>query len=874
MTPLMKQYSEIKSKYLDTILLFRMGDFYETFNEDAKTVSKILGITLTKRANGSASDVPLAGFPYHALNSHLFKLIQAGNKVAICEQLEDPKLAKNIVKRGVTEVITPGTAISENYLQNKLNNFLGVILENKGEYGLAFIDNSTGQFFVGECEERTLLEILLKFSPKEMIVSSEYKYESTDWYKKLRPFVTENDSWSFDFEICQSILLEHFSTKSLSGFGCDSMTLGIAAAGAGMRYIKQTLLGEVNHLTKLVSIRNEDFLGLDDFTIRNLELFHSLSTQGAHGTLISVMDKTVTSGGGRLLRHRLNTPLTDGKKIEKRLVKLEGFLSDRNVRKKVSNKLSETSDLERIVGKLNRRKANPKDVIGLKQTLMMIPEIQSLLDQSENSNLMELSDSFLNADHIIDRIQNTIVDSPPFVISDGGIIKEGISIELDELREISSGGKQWIYEMESKEKENTGITSLKVGYNKVFGYYLSVTKTHAEKVPDTWIRKQTLVNAERYVTPELKEYEEKILTADERIGEIELGLFNELREWILEQAELIQQNAEVLNQIDLFASLALLAQENRYVKPALNDIPIIKLKGSRHPVIESILPAGEKFVENDLELSADDTQIILLTGPNMAGKSTYLRQIGLIVIMAQMGSFVPAESAEIGIVDKLFTRVGASDNLAGGESTFLVEMVEAANILNNATPRSLVLFDEIGRGTSTYDGLSLAWAITEYLHNTAESACLTVFATHYHELTELEKLLERVKNYNVAVKEFGDKIVFLRKIVEGPTDKSYGIHVAQMAGIPKPVIVKATQILNNLTGQDSSQNLLTRSESFQTGSEAAQDVTDQMELFAQKELELKKKLSSLDIDNMTPLEALKKLNEIKSDFEIKPDLEI
>ena len=422
MTPLMKQYSEIKSKYLDTILLFRMGDFYETFNEDAKTVSKILGITLTKRANGSASEVPLAGFPYHALNSHLFKLIQAGKKVAICEQLEDPKLAKKIVKRGVTEVITPGTAISENYLQNKLNNFLGVILENKGEYGLAFIDNSTGQFFVGECEEKTLLEILLKFSPKEMIVSSEYKYELTDWYKKLRPFVTENDSWSFDFEICRSILLEHFITKSLSGFGCDSMTLGIAAAGAGMRYIKQTLLGEVNHLTKLIPIRNEDFLGLDDFTIRNLELFHSLSTQGAHGTLISVMDKTVTSGGGRLLRHRLNTPLTDREKIENRLAKVEGFLSKNNVRNKISNKLSETSDLERIVGKVNRRKANPKDVIGLKQTLMVIPDIQSLLNQSENSNLKELSDSFLNADHIIDRIQNTIVDSPPFVISAGGII--------------------------------------------------------------------------------------------------------------------------------------------------------------------------------------------------------------------------------------------------------------------------------------------------------------------------------------------------------------------------------------------------------------------------------------------------------------------
>lgn len=857
MTPLMKQYYEVKSQHPDALVLFRMGDFFETFDEDAKITSRILDITLTKRSNGAAAEVPLAGFPHHALDSYLPKLVEAGLRVAICEQVEDPKLAKGIVKREVIEVVTPGTASVEGISRPQRNNFLGAFFSGHERVGFSFLDHSTGEFYVGECPEENLSETVLKFSPREVIIEEGRPYSEEQWYQRLKPFITEMDEWAFDIKAAQQSLTEQLGTPSLKPFGCDDLNEGIAAAGIILSYVQRNIPNSVAHITRLRRVRDENVMGLDAFTIRNLELFQSLSTQGTHGTLISILDQTVTPGGGRLLRRRLQYPLVNFKEIEHRLDRVAGFLEDSDLRSEVRHQLSLCTDLERNLARLSRGRGSPRDAASISSTLSLFPEICVTIGESDNNSLHELVSETPDTSSIVQRIVTTLVDDVPISLTKGRVIRQGVDSELDELRAIAVSGKDWIAAMQESERQATGIPSLKVGYNKVFGYYLSVTKSQLEKVPEHYIRKQTLVNAERYVTPELKEYEEKILTSEEKILEIELRIFNELRLWILEQAKLIQQSAFLLNEIDFITTLAEVAQQNNYVKPRITDETRLILKESRHPVIEAILPSGEEFVANDLSMNCSKSQILLITGPNMAGKSTYLRQIGLIVVLAQMGSFVPAREAEIGIVDRLFTRVGASDNLAGGESTFLVEMIEAANILNNATPQSLIIFDEIGRGTATFDGLSLAWAITEFVHNTPYAQARTLFATHYHELTELEEILERVVNYNVAVKEFGDKVVFLRKIVPGPTDKSYGIHVAKMAGLPGPVINRATEILSHLI----------RHESLQVdGTAPPKDASKQINLFQEEESNLKKKLAELEINNMTPLEALQELDRLKSEY--------
>ena len=856
MTPLMKQYYEIKKLHPDSLILFRMGDFFETFDDDAKTASRILDITLTKRANGAAADVPLAGFPHHALDSYLPKLVAAGLRVAICEQVEDPKLAKGIVKREVIEVVTPGTATADSS-SSKRNNFLGAVFSGHEKAGFAFLDHSTGEFYIGECPEDSLTETILKYAPREIIVEEGRPYHDEKWHRRLKPFITEMDEWAFDYKTTLQSLTEHFGTTSLKPYGCDDLQEGVAAAGVILSYVQRNIPDSVSHVTRLRRVRDENVMGLDAFTVRNLELFHSLATQGTHGTLISILDDTVTPGGGRLLRRRLLYPLVERSEIERRLELVDGFEAESDLRSEIRRRLTNCSDLERNLSRLSRGKGAPRDAESISSTLTLMPEICAAVSESSSKTLQSFVENIPDTEEIVAKINSTLKDDVPALLNKGGVIRDGVDSELDELRSIASGGKEWIAAMQDSERKATGISSLKVGYNKVFGYYLSVTKTHIDKVPEHYIRKQTLVNAERYITPELKEYEEKILTSEEKILAIEIRIFDELRKWILSRAQLILQSASLLNKIDLHSTLAEVAVRNSYVKPTITDEPRMVLKDSRHPVVEAILPAGEEFVRNDLEVDNSKSQILLITGPNMAGKSTYLRQIGLVTVMAQMGSFVPTREAEIGIVDRLFTRVGASDNLAGGESTFLVEMIEAANILNNATPKSLIIFDEIGRGTATFDGLSLAWAITEFVHNTEFAQARTLFATHYHELTELEELLERVVNYNVAVKEFGDKIVFLRKIIPGPSDKSYGIHVAKMAGLPGAVINRATEILSHLIRHEAPEI---------DGTEPPQDASKQITLFQEEESKLRKKLAELEINDMTPLEALEELDRLKSEY--------
>lgn len=853
MTPLMKQYYAVKDQHHDSLVLFRMGDFFETFDDDAKDVARILGITLTKRANGAAAQVPLAGFPHHALDTYLPKLVAAGRRIAICEQVEDPKLAKGIVKREVVEVVTPGTASQGDDGQRK-NNFLSAVIFSGETAGLSLLDLSTGEFFVAEGGRETVRDLFLTFAPSEIIVPEKEGIEHEEWVRRVDPFVTEMDEWAFDYELSKTALLEHFGVASMKGFGCDEMDVGITAAGVILRYVTHNIKSAAAHITRIFPLRPDGEMGLDSFTVRNLELFTSLSTQGRHGTLLFLLDETVTPGGGRMLRSRLARPLTDVKSIEGRLDLMDGFFRDDQLRADLRRRLSTAGDLERILGKLSRGAGTPRDMSGLKQTLLLIPDMSLSLRESQSAALSQLSERFADSEEITVRIGEILIDSPPSSMVKGDFILDGVDDELDELRGIARGGKEWIASMQATERDTTGIPSLKVGFNKVFGYYLEVTKTHQSKVPETYIRKQTLVNAERFITPELKEYEEKILTAEERILEIEQRLFDELRIWILHRAADIQRNAELLNELDLTITLAEVAKMNNYVRPTISDETIIELVDSRHPVVETLLAVGEKFIANDLSLSAEKDQIHLVTGPNMAGKSTFLRQVGLTVIMAQMGSFVPARKATIGLVDRLFTRVGASDNLAGGESTFMVEMTEAANILNNATGKSLVLFDEIGRGTATFDGLSLAWAITEYLHNSEGVQARTIFATHYHELTELSDQLERVVNFNVGVKEAGEKIVFLRKIQLGPSDKSYGIHVAQMAGLPASVISRASDILQQLVLHEP---LRERNISVQS--------SNQIDLFAESESRLRKAFSEMETDRMTPMEALEKLVHLKEE---------
>ena len=853
----MRQYMEVKTKYSDTIVLFRMGDFYETFNEDAKTAAKILGIVLTKRANGAAADVPLAGFPYHALDNYLHKLVNAGHRVAICEQVEDPKLAKGIVKREVIEVVTPGTITSEQALDQKANQYLASIHFGKSNVGFAVLDQSTGEFFIGQCLPEKLAESLRKISPREVLIAETVVYSTAKWYRELKPFVTKVEDWLYNYDQSYRTLIDHFKVKSLKGFGCEHLNEGIIAAGTIFHHITQSLSSAVDHISTIRPILDEYVMGLDGFTVRNLEVFQSLATQGTHGTLIDILDKTVTAGGGRLLKQWLNRPITYLKQLNRRLDIVESFQKKNRTLEDTQNCLKNISDIERILGRVNNGKITPKEINGLHYSLVQIPELISVLKNSNDTHLKTFIQNFVDTDGIKDRIAETLNPDAPSQVRHGNVVLDGIDPELDELRKLSIGGKEWIANLQKSERERTGIPSLKIGYNKVFGYYLEITRVHSEKVPEEYIRKQTLVNAERYITPELKEYEEKILSAEEKIESIESRIFHELCQYILSQAGVLQENAAVLSRLDVLSNFAWVSISNKYTRPIFTKAGTIKIKAGRHPVVEQLLPATERFIPNDLSMNTEKSQIHLITGPNMAGKSTYLRQVGLIVLMAQIGCFVPAESAEIGIVDKLFTRVGASDNLAGGESTFLVEMNEAANILNNATEKSLILLDEIGRGTATYDGLSLAWAITEYLHQKKEVAARTLFATHYHELTDLENTLERLENHHIAVKEFGDKIVFLRQIMPGPGDKSYGIYVAQMAGLPNQVISRAKEILNfHLTNHPTDEQ---GKNTF---------VENQISMFAEQESELKKDLSNLDLMQISPLEAIKKLDELKKKYDL------
>jgi DNA mismatch repair protein MutS len=862
-TPLMKQYYKIKQKYPDTILLFRMGDFYETFEDDAVITSKVLGITLTKRAHGAAGDVPLAGFPHHALDAYLPKLIRAGYRVAICEQLEDPKLAKGIVKRDVIEVVTPGVAFSEKLLDHKSNNYLCGIYIKDDVAGISFADVTTGEFYTTEVPVKKIKETLESISPAEVLISKRElpKLQSTFDQIPFKFTITKVDDWVFAFEYCFEILTMHFKTTSLKGFGIDNnQTEAIIAAGAVLHYLQETQKANLSHLKKISVYNPTDYMILDPATKRNLEILASMSDGSRSGSLISILDKTKTSMGGRLLKKWVSLPLLKLEQIHNRLEAVDELYQNENLRNQIGEELKQIGDLERIISKICTGRANPRDVINLKLSLKRIPVIKDILRNVKSVALQRIRDNLIGLTYIVDKIESMLVDDPPLNIADGGVIKPGFNAELDELRNLSTSGKDYLAQLQARERERTQIPSLKVAYNKVFGYYIEISNAHKNKVPQDYIRKQTLVNAERYITPELKQYEEKILNAEERIYQLETEFFNELRITISDEAEKIQKNAQLIAVLDCFLSFAEVAIENNYAKPEVNDDDVIIIKNGRHPVVEKILPYGEKFTPNDTYLDNSTQQIMIITGPNMSGKSVYLRQVGLIVLLAQIGSFVPAESARIGIVDKIFTRVGASDNLAAGESTFLVEMHETANIVNNATPRSLILLDEVGRGTSTFDGLSIAWALTEYLHENLNVAAKTLFATHYHELNELANIYPRIVNYKVDVKEVGDKVIFLHKVVPGYADHSYGIQVAEMAGLPISITRRAKQILKNLESKE----LSPLDHRKKKPKEEGEEEEIQLSLFEIRDDAIRKELEELEIEKLTPLEALIKLNELKN----------
>jgi DNA mismatch repair protein MutS len=863
-TPLMEQYLKIKAEYKDVLLLYRMGDFYETFYEDAKKLSKTIGIALTKRSHGKTAEVPLAGFPYHALDNYLPKLLKAGLRIAICEQVEDPKLAKGIVKREVVEIASPGATLSEKLLDSNSNNFLVSIFIQDNICGIAIADVSTGMFQLSEVDKSNLLDQLLRYQPKEVLIAEDQAPEIEKIVRNtVNAIFTKRDSWIFNRDYTYSILLEHFQTHSLKGFGCDDMNSGIIAAGAIIHYLQENYKTKLEHFVRLFTVNLSGFMNLDESTRRNLEISQSISYDKNGKTLLNVLDFTSTSMGARLLKQWLQQPLLDLEEINKRHRAVNELFGAKSVRNKLTERLKSMFDMERLLGKLVTGRANAKDALNLKQSLQLLAPIKEVI---ENSNLENIKTRFAQIDlleSLTDLLENAIVENPPFTIQEGGIIRDGYNEELDELRRIAEHGKDWLIEYQNSEREKTGISSLKINYNKVFGYYLEVTNVHKDKVPDYFIRKQTLVNAERYITPELKEWEEKILGAEDKINTIEYNIFQDIRTEISHYIAQIQMNSRLTAELDCLLSFAIAAYENNYVLPKMDNSAKIKIVDGRHPVVEKNLPPGEDFIANSVYLDNENEQIWIITGPNMAGKSTFLRQVGLIVLMAQVGSFVPAKRAELGVVDRIFTRVGASDNLSLGESTFLIEMNETANILNNATPKSLILLDEIGRGTSTFDGLSIAWAVTEYIHNTKTVHSKTLFATHYHELTELALLYPRIKNYNVAVEEWGDQVVFLRKIIPGGTDNSYGIYVAQMAGLPADLINRAREILSNLEANELSPN--TKKPRLAKRQKNRSVDVNQLTLFPLKDdsLELKKKIKEVDINNMTPMEALKKLHDLK-----------
>ena len=853
-TPLMKQYNAIKAKYPGALLLFRVGDFYETFGQDAIEASKVLDIVLTKRGNGSSSEIELAGFPHHALDTYLPKLVRAGHRVAICDQLEDPRFVKGIVKRGVTELVTPGVSYNDTVLERKRNNFLASVFASRSVLGVAFLDISTGEFYCAQGTESYIFKLLQSLSPSEIIFckSQRDKFEN-HFGEEYATFVL--DDWVYAFDFGHEKLISQFKTATLKGFGIDGLNEAIIAAGAILHYLEATEHKDTHHIASIARIDEETYVWLDKFTIRNLELVSSPHEGGV--PLLNILDQTVTPMGSRQLRKWMVLPLKEKQAIDERLTVVEKFFTDAVLSEKITEHLRQIADLERLISKVAVGRINPRELLQLKRSLLAIVPVKELITAAGPPELKKLGDQLNKCEFLLEKIEKELKDDAPMLVHQGGIIKDGVNVELDELRAIAFSGKDYLLQIQKREVVRTGINSLKISYNKIFGYYLEVSNANKDKVPTDWIRKQTLVNAERYITEELKVYEEKILHAEERLMVIEQRLFLELVHHAADFVAHIQQNARVLAVLDCLLSFAIIARTNRYARPEINDSTELIIKAGRHPVIEKQLPPGESFVPNDIYLDNDTQQILIITGPNMAGKSALLRQTALIVLMAQMGSYVPAESANIGIIDKIFTRVGASDNLSRGESTFMVEMTETASILNNLSDRSLILMDEIGRGTSTYDGVSIAWAIVEYLHQHKDVKPKTLFASHYHELNQLAEDFVRVKNFNVSVKEVGNKIIFMRKLKEGGSEHSFGIHVAQMAGMPNKIVLRANEILHFLE-KDKHKN-----EQKKKLAELPKE-NFQMSMFEMdpKFKEVQELLSKIDINIISPVEALLKLNEI------------
>ena len=858
-TPMMKQYIEIKKKHPDAILLFRVGDFYETFSDDAIETSEILGITLTRRANGAAQFVELAGFPHHALDTYLPKLVRAGKRVAICDQLEDPKLTKNLVKRGVTELVTPGVSINDTILNHKENNFLCAMhIAKNNQYGIAFLDISTGEFLTTEGNRDNMDKLLSNFSPKEVLIEHGNKKKFEEVFGSTW-MLSDMDDWIFTEEAAQDRLLSHFRTKSLKGFGVENLSLGIIASGVILYYLDITQHTHIEHINALVRIEEERFMRLDKFTVRSLELISTMNEGGK--TLLGVLDKTISPMGARLLRRWIVFPLKEARAIEDRLNVVENFFREPELKTLLGQQLSLIGDLERIISKAAVGRITPREVVQLKVALTAIEPIRDAFLASGNKSLQEIGKKLDPCTAIRDRIEKEIVPDPPSLMHKGGYIRKNVNSELDDLRAIAYSGKDYLMQLQQRESERTGISSLKIAFNNVFGYYIEVRNTHKEKVPADWTRKQTLVSAERYITEELKEYEEKILGAEEKIISLENQIYSSLVESLIEYISTIQTNAGLIARTDCLLSFATVAQQNRYIRPEIDDSYAIDIKNGRHPVIEKQLPPDEPYIANDVSLDNDTQQIIIITGPNMAGKSALLRQTALITLMAQIGCFVPADAARIGLVDKIFTRVGASDNISLGESTFMVEMNEAANILNNLSDRSLILFDELGRGTSTYDGISIAWAIVEYIHEHPKARAKTLFATHYHELNEMEKSFRRIRNYNVAVKEIDNKVIFIRKLVPGGSEHSFGIHVARMAGMPQSISKRADAILSEMESSNRNEGIRKPINDFIEKREGYQLSFFQLDdpLLSQ----IRDEILNLDVNNLTPMQALNKLNEIK-----------
>ena len=859
LTPMMKQFLDLKAKHPDAVMLFRCGDFYETYSTDAVVASEILGITLTKRANGKGKTIEMAGFPHHALDTYLPKLIRAGKRVAICDQLEDPKLTKKLVKRGITELVTPGVSINDNVLNYRENNFLAAVHFGKGACGVAFLDISTGEFLTAEGPFDYVDKLLNNFAPKEVLFErgKRLMFEGNFGSKF---FTFELDDWVFTETSAREKLLKHFEVKNLKGFGVEHLKNGIIASGAILQYLIMTQHTQIGHVTSLARIEEDKYVRLDKCTVRSLELMGSMNDGGS--SLLNVIDKTISPMGARLLKRWLVFPLKDVQPINERLNVVEYFFRQPDFKELIEEQLHLIGDLERIISKVAVGRVSPREVVALKVALQAIEPIKAACMDADNASLNHIGEQLNICQFIRDRIDREIDNDPPLLINKGGVIKSGVSAELDELRRIAYSGKDYLLQIQQRESELTEIPSLKIGYNNVFGYYIEVRNTHKDKVPAEWIRKQTLANAERYITQELKEYEEKILGAEDKILVLETQLYAELVQSLSEFIPAIQINANQIARLDCLLSFATAARENNYIRPVIADDDVLEIHQGRHPVIEKQLPIGEKYIANDVMLDSQTQQIIIITGPNMAGKSALLRQTALITLLAQIGSFVPAESAHIGLVDKIFTRVGASDNISVGESTFMVEMNEAADILNNLSPRSLVLFDELGRGTSTYDGISIAWAIVEHIHEHPKAKARTLFATHYHELNEMEKSFKRIKNYNVSVKEIDNKVIFLRKLERGGSEHSFGIHVAKMAGMPKSIVKRANDILKQLE-TDNRQQGISSKPMVEVGETRGGMQLSFFQLDDPVLCQIRDEILNLDVNNLTPLEALNKLNDIK-----------